>query len=146
MPCVGFDILIAFINKSDELHPYAKEIFYQILSGEIKEVYIPISILLEYEVKLRYNGISDEEIKEDIKNFLELFNSKTLPLTPEILSRASEIRKIYNLPYFDSLHIAFTMFKDRIIISSNIVYDRIGNIKRLDPLQMVKVKGINAIK
>lgn len=146
MPCIGFDILIAFINKSDELHPYVKEVIYRILSGEINEVYVPISVLLEYEVKLRYNGISDEEIKEDINNFLELFNFKTLSLTPDILNKANEIRRIYKLPYFDSLHIAFVMSNDRIIITSNILYDRITNIKRIDPLQMVKIRGINAIK
>jgi len=112
MPIIELDMLIAFVNASDSLHRLADNLFKKITRGELREVKVASSALLEYELVLRSRGHEEREIREDIRAFNMMPNLGEEPLTAEVILKASEIREKHNLSYFDSLHCATAILFD----------------------------------
>ena len=50
MPIIELDMLIALVNRRDKLHHIAKRLFEKISNESIKNVAIPASALMEYEI------------------------------------------------------------------------------------------------
>ena len=133
MPIIELDMLIAFVNASDSLHRLADNLFKKITRGELREVKVASSALLEYELVLRSRGHEEREIREDIRAFNMMPNLGEEPLTAEVILKASEIREKHSLPYFDSLHCATAILFDGEIISIDCAYDDVPEVSRLDP-------------
>ena len=70
-----------------------------------------------------------------------IFQSKNLewiPLTREIFLTASALMEEYDLGTFDGYVTATALSKDRIIVSSDHIYDRIKGIKRVSLEEITK--------
>jgi len=61
-----------------------------------------------------------------------------IPLTREIFLTASALIEEYDLGAFNAYMAATTLSKDRIIVSSNHIYDKIKRIKRVNPKKIAK--------
>ncbi len=136
MPIIELDMIIAFVNKLDKLHPIADNIFKMIHDGRLKNIAIPASAYIEYELILKSRGYDEETIRTDLEAFKALGEIKEVPLTLDILIEASKIREKYGLTYFDSLHVASAIHYDKEIISVDNSYDLVDKLKRLDPREI----------
>ncbi len=56
MPVIELGMLIALVNRRDKLHEISRKLFKKIIGGELKNVVIPTSALLEYELILKSRG------------------------------------------------------------------------------------------
>ena len=136
MPIIELDLLIAFINKADKHHSIADKIFQKIKNNKLKNIHIAVSALLEYELVHKSKGYKEDEIKEDLKLFQKYPNLNEAPITTQTLIKAIELRKTYNLTYFDSLHAATAIQTDKKIISTDTIYDEIPQLKRINPYKI----------
>ena len=126
-------MLIGLISSFDKLHNTSKEIFEKINSNEIKNIYIPSSVFMEYELLLKSKKIKTSELIRDIIHFKALENIKEIPLNSSIIILAQKLRETNNLTYFDSLHCASAMHADGIIISTDKDFKNIKNLKLMEP-------------
>jgi len=133
MPVIELDMLIALVNREDDHHKIASKIFNAVSQGEIKNVAVAASALIEYELILRSRGYRDEEIAADIRAFTSIEGMKEAPLTSEIILRALDLRVKYQLTYFDSLHAATATLWDGVIISVDKAYLRVRELKAVAP-------------
>ncbi|MCK4780636.1 MAG: PIN domain-containing protein [Candidatus Lokiarchaeota archaeon] len=97
-------MIIGLISSFDKLHDISKKIFEKIISNEIKNVYIPSSVFLEYELLLKSKKINVSELVRDIIHFKALENVKEIPLDSSIIILAQKLKEKYKLTYFDSFN------------------------------------------
>jgi len=67
-----------------------------------------------------------------------LRNVEWIAITPEICLTASLLIEEYNVSPFDAYHVATALFRDKTIVSSEHVYDKIKGITRIEPLKFAK--------
>ncbi len=133
MPVIELDMLIAYVNSLDKLHGIATKIFNKIVKGDLKNIAVPVSAYLEYNLVLRSRGYREEEICTDIESFRGIRGLGEIPLTSEILVASASLRIKYGLTFFDSLHAASALLYDGVIISVDKAYQRIRGLEVLDP-------------
>ena len=138
MPVIELDMLIAFVNRADKLHGVAVRIFNEIVNGRLGNVVVPTSAYMEYELVLKSKGYSEDTVSSDIEAFRRIRNLGEIPLTSEIIVKASELRRKYYITYFDSLHAASALSHDKTIISTDRVYREISELKAIDPREIFK--------
>jgi len=136
MPIVELDMLIAFVNPADKLHIYADKLFKAIADGKLRNIRMSTSALLEYELVLRSRGYSEKDIREDLFAFKILV--KEIPLTGDVIIKASELREKYGLTYFDSLHAATAIVTDDLLISSDKDYEKVKDLKVIKPEEFLR--------
>jgi len=133
------DIVIAHFKRKDRLKPIADEIFSRIKKGEMKA---EISTEIFHEVF--YVLIEFTDYDTIISNFaylISLDNLKFLKPSPEIYVTAVTLMKQYDISsIFDAIYAAQTLLQtdDKIILSTDHVYDRIKGIERKDPRDFLK--------
>lgn len=137
MPVIELDLLIGLVNRDDHLHRIAIKFFEMVRDRMVRDVSIATSALMEYSLVLRSKGIPETEIQRDIALFRSIRNIGEAYLTSETLIKATELRMIYGLTYFDSLHAATAILRDGVIISTDKAYSKIDTIKHIDPRQIV---------
>jgi len=124
--------LFAF-NPKDKRHTHARKFLNRVKYGEIKDVYITDSALLEFITVLRSKGFSLDQIKillmslDVIITKYGLKEALTLDLTT--LSMTLEFMKTGST-FFDALLAASSKKIDNTIISDDKIYDTL-NIKRI---------------
>ena len=117
------DMLIAFVNSSDNLHNAADRLFLKIKEKKITNTAVATSAYLEYELIHKSKGYPESEIRTEITAFQGYLNLDERTLTSEIILKASELRvEIVGLTYFDSLHASTALLTDRKIISTDPIY------------------------
>lgn len=131
------DLLLASIKKEDRLKPIAKRILEEIDSGRLKGVYASIAAIQEIVFWL-YNRQILNELVRAVNALLHLKNIEWVELTPEICLTASVLINEYNVSPFDAYHIATAILRDRTILSTEHVYDKIKGIKRVDPKDLIE--------
>lgn len=130
--------MIGLISITDKLHDISTRIFELINSNKLKEVYIPSSAYLEYELLLKSRNVDEIDIIKDIIHFQNIKNVKEFPLDSSIIVIASKLREKYNLTYFDSLHCASALTIDNTIIGTDEDFKKIPNLKTIDPNSYLK--------
>jgi len=133
MPIIELDMLIAYVNRADELHSVAVKIFNAVVNHKLKNIGVPASAYLEYELVLKSKGYDDESISKDIQAFQNIKNLEEIPLSSNVIIEASRLRQKYKLTYFDSLHAASALLFDGKIISTDNAYKRILELEVIDP-------------
>jgi len=133
MPVIELDMLIAFVNPLDKLHPVAVKVFSKIVKGELKGYSVASSAYLEYELILRSRGYPEDSIRLEIEAFRKLRDLGEVPLTSRVLVEASRLREQFNLTYFDSLHAASAILHDGRIASVDAAYSKIPELEVIDP-------------
>ncbi|MGP3668040.1 MAG: type II toxin-antitoxin system VapC family toxin [Candidatus Bathyarchaeota archaeon] len=133
MPIVELDLLIALVNREDGLHEAASKLFEAAAHGRIGKITIATSALMEYELILKSRGYSEEDIATDIRALTSIRNVDEAPINAQVMLTAINLRKKYQLTYFDSLHAATAILHDGAIISTDKAYREIKELKAIDP-------------
>lgn len=125
--------MIALVSVKDKLHTASEKIFKAIDSNKLKNVHIPSSAYLEYELILKSKGVDGNKILKEIVFFQNINNIGEIPLDSKIIVTSIKLREKFQLSYFDSLHVANSMFLDSIIIGTDKDYQKLPHITLIDP-------------
>jgi predicted nucleic acid-binding protein len=131
------DLLLATVKKEDRLKPIARWIFSGIKSGKTSGIYASVAAIQEI-VFWFYNRALLRELTVAVNALAHLKNVEWVGLTPGICLTASVIMDEYKVSPFDAYHTATAMARDRTILGTEHVYDRIRGIKRIDPSEFVE--------
>lgn len=69
----------------------------------------------------------------DLNRLLSLYNIGILPLTCAQIAKAADLRDKHRLSFYDSHHASSAMLYDSKIISTDITYDSVKGLTRIDP-------------
>jgi len=129
LPLIETDTIIGFLNKGDIFHEESNEIFEKISNGELDAEISSVSLI---ELQLIYKSKKIEyQFEFDLAEFQAIKNLKWAPLTVVSSLTAINLRKRYNLTFFDSLHVGIAFNLDMQIISQDKKYDNISGLKRI---------------
>jgi len=131
------DLIMAFVKKEDRLRPVAEKILTQIHMGKIKGVYASVATLQEV-IFWFYNRGLLRELVEVLNAVIHIKNILWVELTPEICLTATLLMREYRISPFDAYHAATAIVKDKTILSTEHVYDRIRGLRRIDPAEFIK--------
>lgn len=131
------DLLLAVIKKEDRLKPAAERILEKIDSGELKGVYASTAVLQEV-IFWFYNRQLLSELAKAVNILSHLPNVEWIPITPEICLTASLLINEYNTSPFDAYHAATAIPRDKTILSTEHIYDKIKGITRIEPTEFAK--------
>jgi predicted nucleic acid-binding protein len=134
---IASDLLLAVIKKDDGLKSTAEKILERIDSGELKGVYASTAAIQEI-VFWFYNRQLFSELAKVVNILSHLRNVEWISLTPEICLAASLLINEYHTSPFDAYHVATAITRDKTILSTEHVYDKIKGIKRIDPSELTK--------
>ena len=123
---------MAVIKKEDRWKAVAEKIFEQIDSGELKGVYSSVAAMQEI-VFWFYNRQLYHELSLAINSLSHLRYIEWLPITPEICLSASLLISEYKLSPFDAYHATTAISRDKTILSTEHIYDKIKGITRIEP-------------
>ncbi len=129
------DIILAHIKENDWLKPYAEKILSKAERGELK-LYVSREVIHEIYYIVKKYGLSLEYALGKIAALTNIENLVWLPTTIDIDLVALTLMIEYGLKsIFDAYYAATTLVldPDKIIISTDEVYDHIPGIKRIDP-------------
>ena len=124
------DIFIAIIKEKDRLKRASLKILKAIERRKLKNAYASVASIQEIIFWLLNRGFKDK-ILLTVSRIFELKNLEWIPLTKEIFLTASALIEEYDLGAFDAYMAATALSKDRIIVSSDHIYDKIKGIKRV---------------
>ncbi len=130
--------MLAVIKSEDRLKPVAEKILDKVDSGELKGVYASTAVIQEV-IFWFYNRELLNELAKAVNILTHLRNVEWIALTPEICLTASLLINEYNTSPFDAYHIATAIFRDKTILSTEHIYDKIKGIKRIDPTEFAKL-------
>jgi len=127
---VETDFLLAIMNEKDRLH----KIFIDIMEKE-RLMLSPFSLI---ELNMLYLCgklvVKDyEKFQEDLNSFLDYYSIKIISDSPIYHSKAFNLRKKYNVSYFDSLHASVAIVKNVLLLSSDSAYSKIKELKVMHP-------------
>jgi predicted nucleic acid-binding protein len=121
------DILYAYLKPTDWLKTYAEKILSK------KEKFITsVATVIEIEI-VSLRDFGSEFSLSVLPRLKSIKNLEILPLTVEIQEKAAEVRKTYGLSIFDSIHAAICLLKKVKLISSDVIFDKIKGLERIDP-------------
>jgi len=128
------------MKESDRLKPVARAVLAKIDSGELKGIYSSTAAIQEI-VFWFYNNRLLNDLTKSVNTLTHLRNIEWVALTPEICQMASMLVKEFNISPFDAYHCSTAIFRDKVIVSTDHVYDKIKGITRIDPSALVKTTG-----
>ncbi len=98
-------VLIDAIREEDRHHEKAKR--HLDLLNEEKDVYVPSSVLLEFDLEMKAHGYTLEERKLTWEDMLvKIPPNKVLPLTPSYFAETPKLET--DLSYFDAIIISMS--------------------------------------
>lgn len=150
LPVIEVDLLLAYLVAEDRHHAVASKYFSKLISGEFVRPILTPFALQELELGVRAqkilphgnvlkNEMGIAAFMNEIREALDLYEIPIQPMQCGIFARAAEIRENYNLSYYDSHHASAALYHDSSIISTDRQYDRVKDLKRLDPSRLVSV-------
>jgi predicted nucleic acid-binding protein len=131
------DLLLAVIKKEDRLKPIAEKILEKIDSGELKGIYASTAVLQEV-IFWFYNRQLLSKLEKAVNVLSHLRNVEWVPITPEICLTASLLINEYKTSPFDAYHIATAIPRDKTILSTEHIYNKIKGITRIEPTEFAK--------
>ena len=131
------DLLLAVIKKEDRLKSTAEKILEKIDTGELMGVYASTAVIQEV-IFWFYNRQLLSELALAVNILTHLRNVEWIAVTPDICLTASLLINEYNTSPFDAYHAATAIFRDKSILSTEHVYDKIKGITRISPIEFAK--------
>ena len=125
------------IKKEDRLKTAAEKILEKIEVGEIKGIYASTAAMQEIVFWL-YNRQLLKELTVAVNLLSHLRNVKWIPLSTEVCLTASLLIDEYKVSPFDAYHAATAISKDKTILSTEHIYEKIKGITRLDFVEFAK--------
>jgi predicted nucleic acid-binding protein len=152
VPIFETDLLYAYLHEGDKHHEVALTFFEKIRAGKVKPTpeisalsLIELEILLKSGVvKIRGKAPTDKDIAgylNDVCQGLRIYAVPVHPLTCENIMLSALTRVKYGLNYYDSHYAAQAQLYDRQIISTDRTFDKVAEIKRIDPYTYVGSKS-----
>ena len=126
------DVFIAIIKEEDRLKQASLKILKAVERRKLKRVYASIATVQEIIFWLLNRGFKDKILLTTSRLF-EIRNLEWVPLSKEVFLTASALIEEYDLRAFDAYMAATALLRDRVILSSDHVYDKIKGIKRIAP-------------
>lgn len=130
-------MLLAVIKDEDRLKPTAELILSRIDGGKIKGVYASTASMQEIIFWL-YNRQLLKELTAAVNVLSHLRNIEWVPLTTELCLTASLLINEYKISPFNAYQAAIAISKDKTILSTDHVYDKIRGVTRLAPTDFAK--------
>jgi predicted nucleic acid-binding protein len=130
------DLLLASIKKEDRLKLVAEKVMERIESGNLTGVYASVAAIQEI-IFWFYNRQLFSELVSAVNALTHLRNLEWVELAPEICLTSSVLVNEYKMSPFDAYHVATAISRDKVILSTEHVYDRIKGIRRVDPNELV---------
>lgn len=131
------DIFIAVIKEEDRLKHVSLKILKAVEKRKLRGAYASVASVQEIIFWLLNRGLKDKVLLT-VSRLFELRNLEWVPLTKEIFLTASALMGEYKLGAFDAYIAATALSRDRVILSSDHVYDKIKGIKRIGLEEIVK--------
>ena len=122
---VDADVLYAYLKPTDWLKEFTGKI--------LKEKVITSSVtIMELEIvsKKDFDETFSNQVLERLK---KIKNLEIANLDQKVLEKAVQLRKKHGLGIFDSIHVATALIRKRDIISSDLMFERVKELKRIDP-------------
>jgi predicted nucleic acid-binding protein len=129
--------LLAVIKKEDRLKTVAERILEKIDAGDLKGVYASTSVIQEI-IFWFYNRQLFSELALAVNLLSHLQNVEWVAVTPEICLTASLLINEYKTSPFDAYHAATAIPRDKTILSTEHIYDKIKGITRIEPAEFAK--------
>ena len=82
-------------------------------------------------------GLKDKALLT-VSRVFGIKNLEWIPLDKEVFLTASALIEEYELGVFDAYIAATALLKDRVVLSSDHIYDKIKGIKRVNPEEIAK--------
>lgn len=133
MPVLETDSLFALVDPGDHLHADVVAVFRRVSSGDLENYRVAASAFLEYDVGQRSKKVPSDAVKRILRDFRAIPNLGEVPLTGTIVEGAHDLRRDYDLTYFDSIHVATALAFDGIIVGSDKAFARVKNLKCVHP-------------
>jgi len=127
---IDTDIFYAYFTPSDWLHEDIKHTVEIIKKKRLKT---ETSVLVIIELEILIKREDEKKAVEILKLIKKEFGIKIIPLNKKIMEKAFEYQQNFGIGIFDSFHAATCFFLDKKILSTDKVYDKIEEIKRVDP-------------
>ena len=120
------DVLYAYLKPTDWLKNYALKVIKHpnLITSSITILELEIISKRDFDLEFSTNVLSKVKL---------LSNLKIVEFNEQIQEKAVELRKKHQINIFDSIHAATTILKNEIIISSDLAFDSIKELKRKDP-------------
>jgi len=131
------DLILAAIKKEDRLKPSAERILDKIDSGELKGIYASTAAIQEI-VFWFYNRQLFSQLSTAVNMLSHLRNVEWVAVTPEICLTASLLINENKLSPFDAYHAATAITRDKTILSTEHIYDKIKGITTIEPVKFAK--------
>jgi len=128
MPIADTEFLFA-LNPKDKRHKYALKYL------ELKDLRITDVALLEFQTVLKARGRSNKDITSALIALKQIFENKRVKevhtLNVKLLIKQMDIEERCKLSYFDSLIAASALVADGVIISDDLAFEKVPNLKRI---------------
>ncbi len=137
---IDTDILIAHLKDKDLLKDVADKLLLRIVNGDFGEVLISREVIHEIYYVLSQIGFSKREILNRVGALTSIPNLKWVPTTVDVDLLAIALMDQYGVTsIFDAYNAATCLLydRDRKIVSTDSVYDRIAGLTRIDPRVLV---------
>jgi len=131
------DIFIAIIKEEDRLKQPSLKILKAIERRKLKNAYASVASIQEIIFWLLNRGFKDK-ILLTVSGVFKIKNLEWIPLDKEVFLTASALIEEYELGAFDAYIAATALLKDRVILSSDHIYDKIKGIRRVSPEEVAK--------
>ncbi len=131
------DLLIPLFKNEDRLSSVSERILLDIQNGVHTGVYSSTATIQEIVFWLYNQGLHRETV-EAVNALSHLKNVEWVPVSPETCLKASILVERYGLGPFDAYHAATALGRDAVILSTDHAYDRVKNITRIIPEELVK--------
>jgi predicted nucleic acid-binding protein len=131
------DLILAAIKKEDRLKPSAERILDKIDTGELKGIYASTAAIQEI-VFWFYNRQLFSQLSTAVNMLSHLRNVEWVAVTPEICLTASLLINENKLSPFDAYHAATAITRDKTILSTEHIYDKIKGITTIEPVKFAK--------
>ena len=131
------DIFIAVIKEKDKLKQASLKILKAIERRKLKNAYASVASIQEIIFWLLNRGFKDKILLTASRVF-KIKNLEWIPLDEKVFLTASALIEEYELGAFDAYIAATALLKDRVILSSDHIYDKIRGIRRMSPEEAAK--------
>ncbi|ADN50714.1 type II toxin-antitoxin system VapC family toxin [Vulcanisaeta distributa] len=134
------DVLVAHLKDKDWLKNVADRLLLRVANGDFGEVLVSREVIHEIYYVLSRAGLSKREILNRVGALTQIPNLKWIPTTVDIDLLALALMDQYGLTsIFDAYNAATCLLydRDRKIISTDSVYDRVVGLARIDPRSLV---------
>lgn len=128
---------MAAIKKKDRIKSTAEAILEKVDNGQLKGIYASTATLQEI-VFWFYNRQLFSDLTKAVNILSHLRNIQWIPVSSEICLTASLLMSEYGISPFDAYHAATALSRDKTILSTEHIYDKIKGLIRITPQGFVK--------